>query len=87
MLSAAKLKEHYAFTEEDAARLARLREFMEPAKERVAEEFYRFIAATPEIASFVEGQPVDEHATLGGQLGQQARRGFAAAVEEDALAG
>lgn len=57
MQSAAKLKEHYTFTEEDAARLARLKEFMEPAKERVAEEFYRFIAATPEIYPFVEGQP------------------------------
>ena len=30
---------------------------MEPAKERVAGEFYRFIVATPEISTFVEGQP------------------------------
>jgi len=57
MFSAAKLKEHYAFAEEDARRLARLRDFMEPAKERIAEEFYRFIVATPEISPFVEGQP------------------------------
>lgn len=60
MQSAAKIREHYAFTEEDAARLARMREFMEPAKERVATEFYRFIVATPEIAPFVEGQPERE---------------------------
>lgn len=57
MQSAAKLKEHYAFTEEDASSLARLKGFMEPAKERVAEEFYRFIVATPEISPFVEGEP------------------------------
>ena len=57
MQSAAKLKEHYAFTEEDASRLARLKAFMEPAKERIAGEFYRFIVATPEISPFVEGQP------------------------------
>ena len=30
---------------------------MEPAKERISEEFYRFIVATPEISPFVEGQP------------------------------
>jgi hypothetical protein len=40
MQSAAKLKEHYAFTDEDARRLARLKGVMEPAKERIAEEFY-----------------------------------------------
>jgi uncharacterized membrane protein (DUF373 family) len=57
MQSAAKLKEHYAFTDEDARRLAGLKGFMEPAKERVAEEFYRFILATPEISPLVEGQP------------------------------
>ena len=50
MFSAAKLKEHYAFTDEDAARLARMREFMEPARERVADELFRFIVATPEIS-------------------------------------
>ncbi len=36
MQSAAKIKEHYAFTDEDARRVARLKDFMEPAKERVA---------------------------------------------------
>jgi uncharacterized membrane protein (DUF373 family) len=57
MQSAAKLKEHYAFTDEDAARLAGLRAFMEPARQRVADEFYRFILATPEISPLVESQP------------------------------
>ena len=57
MQSAEKLKEHYAFTDEDAGRLLRLKHFMEPAQERVAEEFYRFIVATPEIQPFVENQP------------------------------
>ena len=57
MQSAAKLKEHYAFTDEDAGRLLRVKDFMEPARERVAEEFYRFIVATPEILPFVENQP------------------------------
>ncbi|HEY5999045.1 MAG TPA: protoglobin domain-containing protein [bacterium] len=60
MLSAAKLKEHYAFTDDDARRLALLRPFMEAAKDRVAEEFYRFVVATPETAAFVEGQPERE---------------------------
>jgi uncharacterized membrane protein (DUF373 family) len=60
MLSAAKLKEHYAFTEEDARRLAGLKGFMEPAKQRVADEFYRFIVSIPETAAFVEGQPERE---------------------------
>ena len=57
MQSAAKIKEHYVFTDEDAGRLLRMRDFMEPAGERVAEEFYRFIVATPEILPFVENQP------------------------------
>jgi uncharacterized membrane protein (DUF373 family) len=57
MQSATKLKEHYAFSEEDAGRLQRMRGFMEPARERVAEEFYRFIVATPELLPFVENQP------------------------------
>lgn len=57
MQSAAKIKEHYAFTDEDAGRLLRMKDFMEPARERVAEEFYRFILATPEILPFVENQP------------------------------
>ena len=60
MFSAAKLKEHYAFTDEDARRLAVLKAFMEPARERVAEEFYRFITTTPEIYPLVEGQPERE---------------------------
>jgi uncharacterized membrane protein (DUF373 family) len=57
MENAARLKEHYAFTDEDAVRLAEMREFMEPARERVADELFRFILATPEIAAFVENQP------------------------------
>lgn len=57
MQSAAKIKEHYAFTDEDTGRLLRMKVFMEPARERVAEEFYRFILATPEILPFVENQP------------------------------
>ena len=60
MQSAAKLKEHYAFTDEDANRLLRVKDFMEPARERVAEEFYRFIVATPELVPFVENQPERE---------------------------
>jgi uncharacterized membrane protein (DUF373 family) len=60
MQSAAKLKEHYAFTDEDARRLGRMKEFMEPAKRRVADEFYRFIVSIPETAAFVEGQPERE---------------------------
>jgi uncharacterized membrane protein (DUF373 family) len=55
-LSAATLKQHYAFTEEDARRLGKMKDFMEPAKERVASEFFRFILATPETAAFVENQ-------------------------------
>ena len=63
MFSAAKLKEHYAFTDEDARRLARLRDFMEPAKERVAGEFYRFIVATPEVSTSSRGSPSARAAT------------------------
>lgn len=60
MESAAKLKKHYVFTEEDAKVLLRLKPIMETAKDRVAEEFYRFILATPEIAPLVVGQPERE---------------------------
>ena len=60
MLSAAKLKEHYAFTDEDAARLARLKVPMEAAKAQVADEFFRFIVSLPETSAFVEGQPERE---------------------------
>jgi hypothetical protein len=37
MRSAVQLEEHYAFTDEDSARLSRLTAFREPARERVAE--------------------------------------------------
>lgn len=57
MQSAAKIKKHYAFTEEDVERLVRLKPVMDSAKKRVAEEFYRFIVATPEIYPLVENQP------------------------------
>lgn len=57
MHSAAKIREHYAFSDEDAGRLLRMKGFMEPARERVADEFYRFIVATPELVPFVENQP------------------------------
>jgi uncharacterized membrane protein (DUF373 family)/hemoglobin-like flavoprotein len=60
MQSAAKIKEHYGFSDHDAARLLRMRPFMEGARERVAEEFYRFIQATPELLPFVENQPERE---------------------------
>jgi uncharacterized membrane protein (DUF373 family) len=60
MQSAARIRDHYAFTDEDSARLLRMRDFMVPAKERVAEEFYRFILATPELLPFVENQPERE---------------------------
>ncbi len=54
MESAQKIKEHYFFTEIDEKNLLRLKPWMEVEKLHVGDEFYRFITATPEIASYVQ---------------------------------
>jgi uncharacterized membrane protein (DUF373 family)/hemoglobin-like flavoprotein len=57
METAAALKAHYAFTEEDARLLGACRPFMEPARELMTGEFYRYILGTPELAPLVRSQP------------------------------
>ncbi len=60
MLTAAKIRLHYAFEEEDARRLAACRPFMEQARDQVVAEFYRFIVGTPEIAPLIAELPERE---------------------------
>jgi len=73
MESAAKIKLHYAFGDEDAERLERVRPFMEQARDRIVAEFYRFITATPEIAPLILEEPERERkhrAALGWWFGE-----------------
>lgn len=53
MESAAKLREHYSFSEDDEKNLLRLKPVMESEKLRIGDELYSFILSTPEIAPFV----------------------------------
>ncbi len=49
-----KLREHYSFSEDDAANLERIRPVMEAEKLRIGDELYRYILSIPEISPLVE---------------------------------
>lgn len=58
MLTMQEIKNHYFFTDEDAALLATLRPLAEANSQRLADEFYDFLLGIPETAEFLKDELV-----------------------------
>lgn len=56
MLTMQELKNHYQFTDEDAALLASLLPLMEASKTELADDFYDYLLGIPETAAYLQDE-------------------------------